>query len=191
MAPHYFSVLGGRVTLAVIGLAALSVAQQPVLGPPGICTVAVKERFRAFRAVLEPTCSAITQSTQYLDEFLPFEQWKSLKLSQTPVTMYQSLSTPMETGVLRASSYISASHPILSPSPSDTAYIPSLRVPLTDRFNYASQDCSARVPLAHKASKSPAAILSSKRDKYMLSPCSAPDKYVVVELCDDIQIGRC
>ena len=66
---------------------------------------------------------------------------------------------------------------------------PHFRVPLTDRFNYASLDCSARVHTAHRAAKSAANILSSKRDRYMLSPCDAAGpQFVVVELCDDIRI---
>ncbi|KDQ62107.1 hypothetical protein JAAARDRAFT_44619 [Jaapia argillacea MUCL 33604] len=69
---------------------------------------------------------------------------------------------------------------------------PHFRVPLTDRFNYAATDCSARVHTAHKSAKSPYSILSSKKDKYMLSPCAKPNsgerQFVVVELCDDIRI---
>lgn len=64
---------------------------------------------------------------------------------------------------------------------------PHFRVPLTDRFNYASLDCSARVHTSHRSAKSPASILSSKRDRYMLSPCK-DEKFVVVELCEDIRI---
>lgn len=65
---------------------------------------------------------------------------------------------------------------------------PHFRVPLTDRFNYASLDCSARVHTAHRAAKSAHSILSSKKDKYMLSPCAGDRQYVVVELCEDIRI---
>nr|GAT48165.1 predicted protein [Mycena chlorophos] len=66
---------------------------------------------------------------------------------------------------------------------------PHFRVPLTDRFNYASLDCSARVHTSHKTAKSALSILSYKRDKYMLSPCRDPQsQFVVVELCDDIRI---
>ena len=67
---------------------------------------------------------------------------------------------------------------------------PHFRVPLTDRFNYASLDCSARVHTSHRSAKSASSILSSKRDRYMLSPCNSPKekKFVVVELCDDIRI---
>ncbi|OSX57217.1 hypothetical protein POSPLADRAFT_1124549, partial [Postia placenta MAD-698-R-SB12] len=36
--------------------------------------------------------------------------------------------------------------------------------------------------------KSPSSILSSKKDRYMLSPCAEEKQFVVVELCDDIMI---
>ena len=66
---------------------------------------------------------------------------------------------------------------------------PHFRVPLTDRFNYASLDCSARVHTSHRSAKSASSILSSKRDRYMLSPCNSKEKqFVAVELCDDIRI---
>ncbi|KAF9464215.1 UNC-like C-terminal-domain-containing protein [Collybia nuda] len=68
---------------------------------------------------------------------------------------------------------------------------PHFRVPLTDRFNYASLDCSARIHASHRSAKSASSILSSKRDRYMLSPCnprSGEKKFIVVELCEDIRI---
>lgn len=68
---------------------------------------------------------------------------------------------------------------------------PHFRVPLTDRFNYASLDCSARVHTAHRSAKSSSSILSSKKDRYMLSPCGSSNgesQFVVVELCEDIRI---
>jgi len=40
----------------------------------------------------------------------------------------------------------------------------------------------------HRAAKSASNILSSKKDRYMLSPCVAKDQFVVVELCEDIRI---
>ena len=73
--------------------------------------------------------------------------------------------------------------------------LPHFRIPLTDRFNYASMECSARIHKAHKSAKSASSILSSKKDRYMLSPCatkSADGKeenhFVIVELCEDIRI---
>ncbi|KXN82830.1 hypothetical protein AN958_02104, partial [Leucoagaricus sp. SymC.cos] len=67
---------------------------------------------------------------------------------------------------------------------------PHFRVPLVDRFNYASLDCSARVHKAHKGAKHPSNILSSKKDRYMLSPCKTKGEmqFVIIELCEDIKI---
>jgi len=73
--------------------------------------------------------------------------------------------------------------------------LPHFRVPVTDRFNYASMECSARIHKAHKSAKSASSILSSKKDRYMLSPCATKtadgkeeDHFVIVELCEDIRI---
>lgn len=76
------------------------------------------------------------------------------------------------------------------PENSFEALSPHFRVPLTDRFNYASLDCSARVHTAHKSAKSPSSILISKRDRYMLSPCvsKGEKQFVVIELCEDIRL---
>ncbi|EKM49800.1 uncharacterized protein PHACADRAFT_265504 [Phanerochaete carnosa HHB-10118-sp] len=65
---------------------------------------------------------------------------------------------------------------------------PYFKIPTTDRFNYASSDCSARVHAAQNSAKSASSILSSKKDRYMLSPCTEKNQFVVVELCDDIRI---
>ncbi|THU96497.1 hypothetical protein K435DRAFT_858450 [Dendrothele bispora CBS 962.96] len=95
-------------------------------------------------------------------------------------------------------------HPVDDPSENTTDPIPAetlerlsphFQVPLVDRFNYASLDCSARVHASHRSAKSPSNILSSKRDRYMLSPCAGKSRgnnieqqFVVVELCEDIRI---
>ncbi|KAF9501068.1 hypothetical protein BDN71DRAFT_1407907 [Pleurotus eryngii] len=85
-----------------------------------------------------------------------------------------------------------ASTPALNYQDWDAGYVeeqsPHFRVPLTDRFNYASLDCSARIHLTHRSAKSASSILSSKRDKYMLSPCREGKQFVIVELCEDIRI---
>ncbi|KAH9947467.1 UNC-like C-terminal-domain-containing protein [Amylocystis lapponica] len=70
----------------------------------------------------------------------------------------------------------------------DEHLLPHFRIPITDRFNYASTDCSARVHTAHRSAKSAYSILTSKKDKYMLSPCAEQKQFVIVELCEDIRI---
>lgn len=78
---------------------------------------------------------------------------------------------------------------------------------LKHRWNFASFDCAAVVHRANPSAKFASAILSEKKDRYMLSPCpganSEVDKhhphgsesgdgvegqFVIVELCDEISI---
>jgi hypothetical protein len=61
-------------------------------------------------------------------------------------------------------------------------------MPLTDRFNLVSLDCSMCMHTAHWGAKSASSILSSKWDRYMLSLCSAAPQFVIVELCENICI---
>ncbi|CAI6333244.1 unnamed protein product [Periconia digitata] len=57
-----------------------------------------------------------------------------------------------------------------------------------ERFNYASFDCAATVLKTNPKAKSTSSILVENKDSYMLTECSAENKYLVVELCDDILV---
>lgn len=57
-----------------------------------------------------------------------------------------------------------------------------------ERFNYASFDCAANVLKWNKEAKSPSSVLSENKDSYMLNQCSAENKHLVLELCNDILV---
>ncbi|KAH7074631.1 UNC-like C-terminal-domain-containing protein [Paraphoma chrysanthemicola] len=57
-----------------------------------------------------------------------------------------------------------------------------------ERFNYASFDCAATVLKTNKQAKSATSILVENKDSYMLNECSADNKFLIVELCDDILV---
>lgn len=57
-----------------------------------------------------------------------------------------------------------------------------------ERFNYASFDCGATVQKTNPEVQGPYSILLENKDSYMLSECRAERKFVIVELCDDIQV---
>lgn len=57
-----------------------------------------------------------------------------------------------------------------------------------ERFNYASFDCGATVQKTNPQVKGSSSILLENKDSYMLSECRAERKFVIVELCDDIQV---
>ncbi|KAI2612811.1 uncharacterized protein GGS25DRAFT_477178 [Hypoxylon fragiforme] len=57
-----------------------------------------------------------------------------------------------------------------------------------ERFSYASFDAGATVKKASPGAKNPKAILVENKDSYMLLECSMQNKFVVVELSDDILV---
>ncbi|EUC42700.1 hypothetical protein COCMIDRAFT_102849 [Bipolaris oryzae ATCC 44560] len=57
-----------------------------------------------------------------------------------------------------------------------------------ERFNYASFDCAATVLKTNRQAKSSSSILVENKDSYMLNICSADNKFLIVELCDDILV---
>lgn len=57
-----------------------------------------------------------------------------------------------------------------------------------ERFNYASFDCAATILKTNPQCKSSSSVLVENKDSYMLNECSAENKFLIVELCDDILI---
>ncbi|KAG9682856.1 hypothetical protein KCU95_g10210, partial [Aureobasidium melanogenum] len=57
-----------------------------------------------------------------------------------------------------------------------------------ERSNYASFDCAATVLKSNAESKSAHAVLIENKDSYMLNICSSSNKFLIVELCNDILI---
>lgn len=57
-----------------------------------------------------------------------------------------------------------------------------------ERFNYASFDCAATVLKTNPKAKSTSSILVENKDSYMLNECSAENKFIIVELCEDILV---
>ncbi|KAI0629780.1 UNC-like C-terminal-domain-containing protein [Trametes polyzona] len=135
------------------------------------------------------------------DLLLSFEEWKAKRLSEAPdrerapppppahkASEDPSLSVVPDTSRHHVDSPDSVVTEATDNGGTADSTPPHLRIPIHDRFNYASLDCSARVHAAHKSAKSPSSILSSKKDRYMLSPCAEEKQFVIVELCEDIRI---
>ncbi|KAF2086873.1 hypothetical protein K490DRAFT_43332 [Saccharata proteae CBS 121410] len=57
-----------------------------------------------------------------------------------------------------------------------------------ERFNYASFDCAATVLKTNPQCKSSSSVLVENKDSYMINECGAQNKFVIVELCDDILV---
>ncbi|KAL9064356.1 MAG: hypothetical protein Q9157_007857, partial [Trypethelium eluteriae] len=57
-----------------------------------------------------------------------------------------------------------------------------------ERFNYASFDCAATVLKTNPKAKSTSSVLVENKDSYMLNECHSDNKFIIVELCNDILI---
>lgn len=57
-----------------------------------------------------------------------------------------------------------------------------------DRFNYASFDCAATIMKTNADTKGAANILIENKDTYLLNKCSSQNKFVIIELCQDILV---
>ncbi|KAI0060437.1 hypothetical protein BV25DRAFT_1917784 [Artomyces pyxidatus] len=147
----------------------------------------------------EPICCLKPLPVDSVDDdlFLSFEDWKSRRSAESsqkdppgpPPANASSIASGGELSPdVPSSDTNTATTQDVAEGQSSESVSPHFRVPLTDRFNYASLDCSARVHTAHRSAKSTSNILSSKRDRYMLSPCASEKQFIIVELCEDIRI---
>jgi hypothetical protein len=180
-----------------------------LLAIPALCHLqSVNDPFRAIASTNtgQPICclKPLTPTEPVDDELLlSFNEWKAKQSSDrlrppnhtSNWVINSSGHSPIDSNRSRtdASAQLQQGFNQDTPNSHEPELLsPHFRVPLTDRFNYASIECSARVHLAHHAAKSPAAILSPQRDRYMLSPCTSKEdgesQFVVVELCADIRI---
>ncbi|OKL64277.1 hypothetical protein UA08_00232 [Talaromyces atroroseus] len=57
-----------------------------------------------------------------------------------------------------------------------------------ERFNYASFDCAATVLRTNPQCSGSSSILIEHKDSYMLNECRAKEKFLILELCDDILV---
>lgn len=57
-----------------------------------------------------------------------------------------------------------------------------------ERFNYASFDCAATVLKTNPECSGSSSVLIENKDSYMLNECRAKDKFLILELCDDILV---
>ncbi|KUJ19793.1 uncharacterized protein LY89DRAFT_611633, partial [Mollisia scopiformis] len=57
-----------------------------------------------------------------------------------------------------------------------------------ERFSYASFDAGATILKTHPGAKNSKAVLIENKDSYMLSECSAENKFIIIELSEDIWI---
>lgn len=156
----------------------------PTLKPPKF-EYSLNDPFRIFAPPSDPICCLIPLPTVQpdphpADELLPFEEWKEKQqaLSSAEARRVEANGIPTVAHLSDESAAVPETTGNILIPVIETSDSPPIRpigefVPIQGRFNYASLDCSARVHSSHKSMKSAHSILSSSKDKYMLTPCSA------------------
>ncbi|CCD25549.1 Slp1p NDAI_0F02310 [Naumovozyma dairenensis CBS 421] len=56
------------------------------------------------------------------------------------------------------------------------------------RYNYASLDCAATIVKTNPEAMGSTSILVENKDSYLLNPCSVKQKFIIIELCEDILV---
>lgn len=131
--------------------------------------------------------SSLNNSTNITDEchFMSFEEWKKLKIELEEKNTSETAENTSSTR--NVSSKV---------SPSKLAFVNSTQIPPSsdegkvykDKFNYASVDCAATVVKTNSLAKGASSILFENKDSYLLNQCSLPNKFVIIELCQDILV---
>lgn len=129
-------------------------------------------------------------NTSEAGRFMSFEEWRKQKKLELEAILAisevssasrstQTLSQPQKAETLESSEVI---------NDSPLAYEDQGRT-YKDKFNYASVDCAATVVKTNSDAKGASAILTEVKDLYLINQCATPNKFIVVELCQDVLIS--
>lgn len=115
------------------------------------------------------TASANSTDTELYDlpHFMSFEEWKEWKKQQQPP------ETPRKKADTAVPAQIEEKGRIYK-----------------DKFNYASGDCAATVVGTNSDAKGALLVLLEVKDTYLINKCSTTNKFVVIELCQDILVSE-
>ncbi|KAK9468160.1 hypothetical protein V1512DRAFT_203704 [Lipomyces arxii] len=119
--------------------------------------------------------------------FLSFEEWKAKNLNHavSNTAMHAPRrASPQHIDAIGEDLEIDFS--FLSSTPdNDDDYDEK---PAKERTNHASTVCAASILKTNPEMRGASAILFENKDTYMLNPCNAENKFVIIELCQDILV---
>lgn len=127
----------------------------------------------------------LNQSNETIEEchFLSFEEWKRQKaVDNKQINDSQPQAETIANELVPTTSGIDSSTQIPVTLDEDQGKI------YKDRFNYASVGCAATIVKTNSHAKGASAILVENKDSYLLNQCSSSQKFVVIELCQDILV---
>lgn len=122
--------------------------------------------------------------------FMSFEEWKRKKENSTNQSKNGVNNTEKAKSNVKAES-IPANNKSLS-----LVTKPNRNQDLSDnqltnfknKFNYASIDCAATIAQTNNDAKYQSSILLESKESYLLNRCNVPNKFVIIELCQDILV---
>ncbi len=145
---------------------------------------------------IHTTASVAPVMASYESHFMSFEEWKAINTPGDEIKQlgFAKEAQTTEAKTMEANIHEEASPAIKSANDTGTKMSNNDSQPERDinsykeRFNFASFDCAASILKSNPEAKGATAILKENKDMYMLNTCSAPEKYIIVELCNDILI---
>lgn len=130
--------------------------------------------------------------------FMSFEEWKRQKQEEAAAESESASSAASGAADLKSSSTQVSSPQVNTSSASISTIAQPVDVAADEeqghvykkRFNYASSDCAATIVKANSQAKGALAILHENKDSYLLNQCSLSNKFVVIEMCQDILVNE-
>lgn len=117
--------------------------------------------------------------------FMSFEEWKRHKEKEEEAVQLTVSHTRETTSVVPNGLEL---HNLLSSAAQVRSEDIDQGKIYKDKFNYASLDCAATIVKTNSDAKGASAILTEVKDSYLLNKCSTSNKFVVIELCQDILV---
>ena len=141
--------------------------------------------------------SNISNSSENNNTFISFNEWRQAKLSKAPMESNRALriNTPVVANQYIQKEFVGDEIEI------DLGFFTNNKDTDEDedeegaevkiykhKFNYASLDCAATIMKTNSDATGATSILIENKDTCLLNPCSAPNKFVIIELCQDILV---
>lgn len=120
--------------------------------------------------------------------FLPFDKWKEAKLKEDTAAKRPRTSRPLEIGEGDAIGDGMEVELGFFSNMDDNESVKLATEAGKHSFNFASLDCAATIVKTNPEASGATSILIDNKDKYLLNPCSVANKFVVIELCQDILV---
>ena len=136
--------------------------------------------------VLQPRSDNGTFADSILDEchFMSFEEWKKQKID----TNFSSSNSSRNA--------TDASKQLTNDTSTNMTEIAVVEIreqegtTYKNKFNFASADCAATIVKTNSQAKGASAILKENKDSYLLNECSVENKFIIIELCQDILVSQ-